>query len=155
MAALPLPGVTTDDPGGGAPRCPHRRGRPRGPDHRLPGPRTAPTGRPAPDRPRPAVGPALQRADRLRPTGVRAAAAAHRGIDGAEETAGDTSDLRRPFETGGEREALPGTGAERVRHPRVAAVGVVLHDDERGARLEVGREPGDRLDLAVTLDEVE
>jgi hypothetical protein len=40
-------------------------------------------------------------------------------------------------------------------HPRIAAVGVVLHDDEPAARPKVAGERPDRLGLTAARDEVE
>ena len=53
------------------------------------------------------------------------------------------------------RRAFPRLVAERMRNPRVAAIGVVLDDDERAARPEVRGQRPDHDDLPVARHEVE
>ncbi len=156
MAALAAARARDERGGRCAARCAARRGRDPGPHHGLPGPwRATIAGRRSAPAAGPPLGPAVQRARRLRPAGLRARAPAHRGVDRAEEPARDATDQRRRLEAGLDGETLPRRAAERVRDPRIAAVRVVLDDHERGPGPEMRGQPADRLDLAVAGHEME
>ena len=83
----------------------------------------------------------------IRATDLRAAAL--RRVDRVEEPARDAAEATRVDEPGRRGQPLPRGVAERVRHPRVAAVRVVLDDDEPAARPQVRGERADDRDLPV------
>jgi hypothetical protein len=77
------------------------------------------------------------------------------GVDRAEEPARDAPGQPDADEARILREAAPALERDRVRHPRIAPLGVVLDDDEAAAGAEVAGERGEDLELALGGDEVE
>ena len=142
MAALPLAGVTDE----AAARVLGRRLLD---EHRIQVPivawpvRAARRRRGRAEDPDPDLGPALQRAGRLRPAAPERAPSARwlgRRVDPVRGTARRHVTRRCiPDQPGLGRQPLPGRVAEWMRHPRVAVVGVVLDDDERPARTQAAR----------------
>src|SRR5579859_1581137 len=60
-----------------------------------------------------------------------------RRVDRIEEPAAHASEEPGIAEARARRDGEPGGEADRMRHPEVAAIGVVLHQDERAAGLQV------------------
>jgi hypothetical protein len=78
-----------------------------------------------------------------------------RRIDRAEEAAGDTTERPRFDKPGGRGEAAPARLAERMGHPGIAPIGVVLDDHETPTWSKVPGEPSDHRNLSISRHEMQ